>query len=49
MRSVRVLIGDDNEEVQKLVARVLDKEFEVVGSVADGESLVRAALKRCLT
>jgi two-component system invasion response regulator UvrY len=45
MRSVRVLIGDDNEEVRKLVARVLDKEFEVVGSVADGESLVRAALQ----
>jgi DNA-binding NarL/FixJ family response regulator len=46
MRSVRVLIGDDNEEVRRFVAQLLEKEFEVVGGVADGESLLRAALQK---
>jgi DNA-binding NarL/FixJ family response regulator len=46
MRSIRVLIGDDNEEVRRFVTELLEKEFEVVGTVADGESLVRVGLQR---
>jgi two-component system invasion response regulator UvrY len=44
MRAIRVLVADDNEEIRKRVSEVLDQEFEVVGTVPDGVTLVEAAL-----
>ena len=39
----RVLIADDHNLVAELCRRLLEKDFEVVGAVADGRALVRAA------
>jgi DNA-binding NarL/FixJ family response regulator len=39
----RILIADDHNLVAELCARLLEKDFDVVGSVADGRALVRAA------
>lgn len=39
----RVLVADDHELVADLCKRFLEPEFEVVGVVADGRALVRAA------
>ena len=40
---IRVLIADDHNLVAELCRRLLEKDFEVVGAVADGRALVRAA------
>jgi DNA-binding NarL/FixJ family response regulator len=39
----RVLIADDHTLVAELCKRLLEKEFDVVGTVSDGRALVRAA------
>jgi len=39
----RILIADDHNLVAELCRRLLETEFEVVGVVADGRPLVRAA------
>jgi DNA-binding NarL/FixJ family response regulator len=39
----RVLIADDHTLVAELCKRLLETEFDVVGMVADGRALVRAA------
>ena len=39
----RILIADDHNLVAELCRRLLETEFEVVGVVADGRALVRAA------
>jgi DNA-binding NarL/FixJ family response regulator len=39
----RILIADDHNLVAELCKRLLDSDFEVVGTVADGRALVRAA------
>ena len=39
----RILIADDHALVAELCKRLLEPEFEVVGTVTDGRSLVRAA------
>jgi DNA-binding NarL/FixJ family response regulator len=39
----RILIADDHNLVAELCKRLLEKDFEVVGAVADGRALVRAA------
>lgn len=41
----RILIADDHTLVADLCKRLLETEFEVVGTVADGRSLVRVALQ----
>lgn len=41
-KSVRVILADDNKEMRDTVRRLLAPEFEVVGSVADGQALVDA-------
>ena len=40
---LRVLVADDNPDMRKTVAHLLEEEFDVVGIVADGRSLVEAA------
>jgi DNA-binding NarL/FixJ family response regulator len=45
MSLLRVLLADDNETVLKSVQRILEAEFEIVGAVKDGQSLVSAAHK----
>jgi DNA-binding NarL/FixJ family response regulator len=39
----RVLLADDHESVLSGARALLELEFDVVGAVADGEALVRAA------
>src|SRR5579864_5378169 len=39
----RILIADDHNLVAELCKRLLETEFDVVGVVSDGRSLVRAA------
>jgi DNA-binding NarL/FixJ family response regulator len=39
----RILIADDHNLVAELCRRLLEKDFDVVGAVADGRALVRAA------
>jgi DNA-binding NarL/FixJ family response regulator len=41
---VRILLADDHTLVAEAVKRLLEPEFQVVGVVADGRSLVREAL-----
>jgi DNA-binding NarL/FixJ family response regulator len=45
MSLLRVLLADDNETVLRSVRRLLEAEFEIVGTVKDGQSLVAAARK----
>ena len=45
MGRLRVLIADDNDIVLQSVRRILEAEFEIVGVVKNGESLVAAAHK----
>jgi len=40
---LRVLIADDNPGVLKSVSRLLALEYEIVGTVMDGQSLLEAA------
>src|ERR1700760_4966148 len=39
----RILIADDHALIAELCKRLLEAEFEVVGTVGDGRALVRAA------
>jgi DNA-binding NarL/FixJ family response regulator len=41
----RVLIADDHTLIAELCKRLLETEFDVVGTVSDGRALVRAALE----
>ena len=43
MSRTRILLADDSPAVLAGVRRILEPEFEVVGSVADGFSLLKAA------
>jgi DNA-binding NarL/FixJ family response regulator len=45
MSSLRVLLADDNDTVLQSVRRILEADFEIVGVVKDGQSLVAAARK----
>ena len=45
MGMLRVLIADDNDTVLQSVRRILEAEFEIVGVVKDGQSLVLTAPK----
>ncbi|MGC1449161.1 MAG: response regulator transcription factor [Candidatus Sulfotelmatobacter sp.] len=44
-RHSRILIADDHSLVAELCTRLLDEDFDVVGSVGDGRALLRAAGK----
>jgi DNA-binding NarL/FixJ family response regulator len=39
----RILLADDHKEIRDRAVRLLEPEFEVVGTVADGNALVKAA------
>ena len=41
----RVLIADDHNLVAELCKRLLENDFDVVGTVADGRALVRASVE----
>ncbi len=43
MPRIRVLLADDQQGVLDYVVSFLDHEFEVVGAVADGQSLLDSA------
>ena len=43
MNRPRILIADDHNLVAELCKRLLEIEFDVVGTVSDGRALVRAA------
>jgi DNA-binding NarL/FixJ family response regulator len=45
MKRTRVLLADDDLDMRSTVNRLLQADFEVVDTVADGRSLVEAALK----
>jgi DNA-binding NarL/FixJ family response regulator len=42
----RILIADDHNLVAELCKRLLETEFDVIGIVGDGRSLVRSAINR---
>jgi DNA-binding NarL/FixJ family response regulator len=41
----RVLLADDSERFLKVVSRILQEEFDVVGSAVNGEQAIEAALR----
>ena len=43
LSKLRVLVADDHEEIRQMVVRFLEREFEVIGAVADGIELMDAA------
>ena len=43
LSKLRVLVADDHEEIRRTVVRFLEREFEVIGAVADGCELMDAA------
>jgi DNA-binding NarL/FixJ family response regulator len=43
MNRSRILIADDHNLVAELCQKLLETEFDVVGTVSDGRALVRAA------
>ena len=43
MKQIRVLLADDHRAVTEALERILSTEFEVVGKVEDGLSLISAA------
>ena len=45
MKRVRILLADDHTEMLKRVVHLLQSEFEVVGTVNDGQALLKAASK----
>ncbi len=45
MKRVRILLADDHREMLEEVVHLLQSEFEVVGAVNDGQTLLEAASK----
>ena len=45
MNRIRVLIADDHKLVAELCKRELEKEYDVIGMVANGHEMVRAATR----
>ena len=43
MTRIRILLAEDHKEVRDRVVRLLEPEFEVVGTVGDGLALLEAA------
>lgn len=46
MSRLTVLIAEDNDEWCKLIARILEPEYSVIGFVAQGSEVVREAVAR---
>ena len=45
MVRTRILLADDHREIRAVVTRMLEKEYEIVESVTDGQALLEAASK----
>ena len=45
MSRTRILLADDNEELLAELCHELDEEFEIVGTVTNGQDAVNAALR----
>lgn len=45
MARARILLADDHKEMRKIVAQLLEREFEILDAVADGHALLKAASK----
>jgi DNA-binding NarL/FixJ family response regulator len=45
LKKLRVLLADDSEQILRTVFRLLDVEFDVVGSVLNGEQAIEATLR----
>jgi DNA-binding NarL/FixJ family response regulator len=43
LNSPSILLADDNPSVLEAVSRILTPEFEIVGTVTDGKSLIKEA------
>lgn len=43
MARARILLADDHKEIRDRAVRLLEPEFEVVGTVADGNALLKAS------
>jgi DNA-binding NarL/FixJ family response regulator len=41
----RILLADDSEQILRAVSRLLDPQFEVIGSVLNGEQAIEATLR----
>ncbi len=44
MNTSRVLVAEDNDALRARLVRILDREFRVVGAVANGDELVASVL-----
>ena len=45
MARARILLADDHPEMRTIVAQLLEREFEILDSVADGHALLTAAAR----
>jgi DNA-binding NarL/FixJ family response regulator len=45
MEQLRVLIAEDNDAMRSYIVVLLSKNYQIVGAVANGEELVRSALR----
>lgn len=45
MARARILLADDHQKMRDFLTQMLEPEFEIVGAVADGRSLLEAARK----
>jgi len=44
MSRLKVLVAEDHEEVRRMIVRLLAPKFEIVGAVANGRDLIKAAM-----
>ena len=45
MPTLRILLADDNEEILAEIRQELEAEFEIIGTVSNGEDAVAAVLR----
>jgi len=45
LKKLRILLADDSEQILRAISRLLHADFDVVGSVLDGEQAVEATLR----
>ena len=45
MDRIRVLLADDNSQIHERVRKLLEKEFEIVGAVANGQAALEQVEK----
>lgn len=43
MARARILLADDHKQMRKIVVQLLEREFEILDPVADGQALLKAA------